>query len=123
MPGLTLPYIRPPISFFRSHTFISSRIHYLPPLFVCLFIYLLLLLLLSLSLSLSLSSILSLLFLLSYRIIPGPKNLIQACDVTIICATFPPQYSDVSPKLIHRVRSIADGIKLYFDQGHNIHCG
>ena len=68
----------------------------------------------SLSLSLSLSLILSLLLLLlSYKIIRGPRNLIQAS----------PQYSDVSPKLIHRVRSITDGIKLYFDQGHNIHCG
>ena len=38
MPGLALPYIRPPVSFFISHTFTSSRIHYLPPLFVCLFI-------------------------------------------------------------------------------------
>ena len=78
----------------------------------------LLLLSLSVSLSLSLSLISSLLLLLlllllTYKIIRGPRNLIQAS----------PQYSDVSPKLIHRVRSITDGIKLYFDQGHNIHCG
>ena len=70
------------------------------------------LLLLSLSLSLSLSlisSLLLLLLLLTYKIIRDPRNLIQAS----------PQYSDVSPKLIHRVRSITDGIKLYFDQGHD----
>ena len=74
----------------------------------------LLLLSLSVSLSLSLSLISSLLLLLlllllTYKIIRGPRNLIQAS----------PQYSDVSPKLIHRVRSITDGIKLYFDQGHD----